>query len=259
MREIAIHTEYIKLDAFLKFSALTSSGGEAKTAIEEGLVKVNGEFCTMELYVQGTACFSRFLEIMRTEPEIQDAPDAADLGAVKGDIEYKDVSFAYDGGTPVLKDINLHIIPGECLAVVGPSGGGKTTLCQLLPRFYDVTGGCVAVDGQDVRSVTQQSLRRNIGIIQQDVFMLAGTVRDNIRYGRPDATDAEIVKAAVRAEIHGNSRAAAGMLLRRPRGPQGQVLRYRGMEPPAAKIFRGLLLLQLGRCAGPPPEDADQG
>ena len=156
----------------------------------------------MELYVQGTAGLSRFLEIMRTEPEIQDAPDAADLGAAKGDIEYKDVSFAYDGGASVLKDINLHITPGECLAVVGPSGGGKTTLCQLLPRFYDVTAGCVAVDGQDVRSVTQQSLRQNIDIIQQDVFMLAGTVRDNIRYGRPDATDAEIVEAAVRAEIH---------------------------------------------------------
>lgn len=156
----------------------------------------------MELYVQGTAGFSRFLEIMRTEPEIKDAPDAAELGAVRGDIEYKDVSFAYDGGSPVLMGINLHITPGECLAVVGPSGGGKTTLFQLLPRFYDVTAGCVTVDGHDVRSVTQQSLRRNIGIIQQDVFMLAGTVRDNIRYGRPDATDAEIVEAAVRAEIH---------------------------------------------------------
>ena len=156
----------------------------------------------MELYIQGTAGFSRFLEIMRTEPEIRDAPDAADLGAAKGDIEYKDVSFAYDGGAPVLKDIDLHITPGECLAVVGPSGGGKTTLCQLLPRFYDVSAGCVTVDGKDVRSVTQKSLRRNIGVIQQDVFMLAGTVRDNIRYGRPDATDAEIVEAAVRAEIH---------------------------------------------------------
>lgn len=156
----------------------------------------------MELYVQGTAGFSRFLEVMRTEPEIQDAPDAADLGAAKGDIEYREVSFGYDGGAPVLKDINLHITPGECLAVVGPSGGGKTTLCQLLPRFYDVTAGGVLVDGKDVRSVTQQSLRRNIGIIQQDVFMLAGTIRDNIRYGRPDATDVEIVEAAVRAEIH---------------------------------------------------------
>lgn len=89
----------------------------------------------MELYVQGTAGFSRFLEVMRTEPEIQDAPDAADLGAAKGDIEYREVSFGYDGGAPVLKDINLHITPGECLAVVGPSGGGKTTLCQLLPGF----------------------------------------------------------------------------------------------------------------------------
>ncbi len=156
----------------------------------------------MELYIQGKAGFDRFLDIMRTEPEIKDAPDADELGAVRGDIEYENVSFAYNGGDYVLRDVSLHIAPGECLAVVGPSGGGKTTLCQLLPRFYDVTAGSVRVDGRDVRSVTQSSLRRSIGIIQQDVFMLAGTVRDNIRYGRPDATDAEIVSAAVKAEIH---------------------------------------------------------
>lgn len=156
----------------------------------------------MELYIQGKAGFDRFLDIMRTEPEIKDAPDADELGAVRGDIEYENVSFAYNGGDYVLRDVSMHIAPGECLAVVGPSGGGKTTLCQLLPRFYDVTAGSVRVDGRDVRSVTQSSLRRSIGIIQQDVFMLAGTVRDNIRYGRPDATDAEIVSAAVKAEIH---------------------------------------------------------
>ena len=155
-----------------------------------------------EIYMQGTAGFSRFLEIMRTEPAIKDAPDAKTLDSVRGEIEYKNVSFAYANGVPVLSDINLRIAPGECLAVVGPSGGGKTTLCQLLPRFYDVTAGAVLVDGQDVRSVTQESLRRSIGLIQQDVFMFAGTVRENIRYGRPDATDEEIVEAAVRAEIH---------------------------------------------------------
>ena len=155
-----------------------------------------------EMYMQGSAGFSRFLEIMRTEPGIKDKPGAKEMGPVRGEIEYKDVSFDYGNGIPVLSHIDLHVQPGECLAVVGPSGGGKTTLCQLLPRFYDVCGGSVSVDGVDVRDVTQSSLRRNIGIIQQDVFMFAGTIRENIRYGRPDATDEEIVQAAVRAEIH---------------------------------------------------------
>ncbi|NCB51923.1 MAG: ABC transporter ATP-binding protein [Clostridia bacterium] len=155
-----------------------------------------------EIYMQGTAGFSRFLELMRTEPDIKDAPDAEELGTVLGEVEYKNVSFAYEGSAPVLSHVSLHITPGECLAVVGPSGGGKTTLCQLLPRFYDVTEGAVLLDGHDVRSITQESLRRNIGIIQQDVFMFAGTIRENIRYGRPEATDAEVVAAAVRAEIH---------------------------------------------------------
>ena len=155
-----------------------------------------------EVYMQGAAGFSRFLEIMRTEPTIKDAPDAKELGNVRGDIEYKNVSFDYGSGVPVLDNINLHIRPGESFAVVGPSGGGKTTLCQLLPRFYDVCSGSITIDGTDIRSVTQASLRRNIGLIQQDVFMFAGTIRENIRYGRPDAADEEIVQAAIRAEIH---------------------------------------------------------
>ena len=156
-----------------------------------------------EVYMQGTAGFSRFLELMRTEPAIKDAPDAKELKDVKGAVEYRGVGFRYSEDKPwVLRDIDLKVAPGEKLAVVGPSGGGKTTLCQLLERFYDVSEGAVLVDGQDVRSVTQESLRRSIGIIQQDVFIFAGTIRDNIRYGRPDATDAEIIAAAVRAEIH---------------------------------------------------------
>ena len=155
-----------------------------------------------ELYMQGTAGFARFLEVMRTEPTIKDAPDAMELGAVEGKIDYNHVSFNYGNGIPVLSDVDLHIAAGQCLAVVGPSGGGKTTLCKLLPRFYDVCEGSVTVDGIDVRHVTQASLRRNIGVIQQDVFMFAGTIRENIRYGRPDATDEEIVEAAVRAQIH---------------------------------------------------------
>ena len=156
----------------------------------------------MEIYTQGTAGFSRFLELMRTEPEITDAPDAVDLKDVRGEIRYDHVDFSYQDGTEVLRDINVRIRPGETFALVGSSGGGKTTMCHLLPRFYDVTGGSVTVDGLDVRRVTQRSLHRNIGIIQQDVFMFAGTVMDNIRYGRPDASEEEIVEAAKMAEIH---------------------------------------------------------
>ena len=155
-----------------------------------------------ELYMQGTAGFARFLEVMRTRPTIEDAPDAIELETTEGRVDYNHVSFNYGNGIPVLSDVDLHIAPGQCLAVVGPSGGGKTTLCQLLPRFYDVCEGSVEVDGIDVRRVTQASLRRNIGVIQQDVFMFAGTIRENIRYGRPDANDEEIVEAAVKAQIH---------------------------------------------------------
>ena len=155
-----------------------------------------------EMYMQGAAGFGRFIEVMRTQPSVQDAPDAAVLENLEGRIDYENVSFDYGNGVPVLSNINLSIKAGQCLAVVGPSGGGKTTLCQLLPRFYDVCEGSVKVDGQDVRSLTQASLRRHIGLIQQDVFMFAGTIKENIRYGRPDASDAEIIEAAVHARIH---------------------------------------------------------
>ena len=155
-----------------------------------------------EQYMQGSAGFSRFLELMRTEPEIEDAPDAEELPPVRGEIEYRDVSFAYSNGVPVLSHVDLRLAPGRTLALVGPSGGGKTTLCQLLPRFYEVSDGAVLVDGHDVRSVTQESLRKNIGILQQDVFLFADTIRENIRYGRPDATDAEVEQAARRAAVH---------------------------------------------------------
>ena len=164
-----------------------------------------------EQYMQGMAGFSRFLQVMNTKPDITDAPDARELGAVRGEVEYRDVSFAYYNGRVILRNINLNLKPGESLALVGPSGGGKTTLSNLLPRFYDVTEGAVLVDGQDVRSVTQQSLRRNIGVIAQEVFLFADTIRENIRYGRPDATDAEIEEAAKRAEIHDE-------ILRMPQG-----------------------------------------
>ena len=157
----------------------------------------------VEQFMQGMAGFKRFVELMRVEPEIQDAPDAAAVGDVKGDILVDDVTFRYEPeGEPVLDHVTLHIKPGETVAVVGPSGGGKSTLCQLIPRFYDVTGGRILIDGVDVRTVQQHSLREHIGIVQQDVFLFAGTIYDNIRYGRPDATEAEIVAAARKAEIY---------------------------------------------------------
>lgn len=148
-----------------------------------------------EIYMQGAAGFERFLEIMRTEPEIVDAPDAVDIGRIRGDIALNDVSFTYDSAE-VLHHVSLRAEAGKTLALIGPSGGGKTTISQLIMRFYDVSDGSVTVDGTDVRGITQASLRRNIGIIQQDVYMFAGTVRENIRYGRPDATDAEVIAAA---------------------------------------------------------------
>ncbi len=156
----------------------------------------------MEQYTQGSACFDRFLEIMRTDPDIRDAPDADELTDVRGEVRFENVSFRYNEAAEALRGVDLCIRPGESFALVGPSGGGKTTLCHLIPRFYDVSEGRVTVDGKDVRTVTQESLRRAVGVIQQDVFLFAGTVRENIRYGRPDATDEEVVRAAMRAEIH---------------------------------------------------------
>ena len=155
-----------------------------------------------ELFANGTAGFSRFLEIMRTEPVLKDSPDAQELRDVKGAIDVEHVSFAYDADLAVLHDVTLHVAPGETVAVVGPSGGGKSTLCQLIPRFYDVSSGAILVDGHDVRDITQHSLRKNIGIVQQDVFLFADSILENIRYGRPDATMEEIVDAAKRAEIY---------------------------------------------------------
>lgn len=155
-----------------------------------------------EQYTMGMAGFKRFTELLDTEAEIQDKPDAVELHDVKGDIEFKNISFAYGSGGNVLENISLNIKHGQTLALVGPSGGGKTTLCHLLPRFYDITSGSITVDGIDIRDVTLASLRRNIGIVQQDVFLFAASIKENIRYGRINATDEEIVQAAIAAEIH---------------------------------------------------------
>jgi ATP-binding cassette subfamily B protein len=180
----------------------------------------------IDQYTTGMAGFNRFVEIMGIEPDITDRPGARNLEKPRGLIEYRDVSFSYTrpdperaertdrtergrkplepaaAEHPVLTHINLRILPGSVTALVGPSGGGKTTLCHLLPRFYDIREGSITIDGQDIRDLTLESLRRNIGIVQQDVFLFAGTVEDNIRYGRMDAGKDALIEAARRAEIH---------------------------------------------------------
>lgn len=153
-------------------------------------------------FEQGMSGFRRFTEIMDIEPEIKDRPGAKQLNKVRGEIAFEHVDFSYSDGTEVLRDLNMTIPAGKTLALVGPSGGGKTTLCQLIPRFYDVTGGRVTVDGTDVREVTLRSLRGQIGIVQQDVFLFSGTFLDNIRYGNTDASLEEVIEAAKRANIH---------------------------------------------------------
>lgn len=155
-----------------------------------------------EQFQKGYSGFKRFIEVVNTSPEILEKPDAVPLTNVKGHIVYQDVSFRYNQNTEVLDGVNISIAAGKTVALVGPSGGGKTTLCSLLPRFYDVSGGAVLIDGKDVRDVTLKSLRDAIGIVQQDVYMFAGTVRENIAYGKPDATDEEIMEAAKHAHIH---------------------------------------------------------
>ena len=155
-----------------------------------------------EMFANGFAGLNRFVKIMRTEPTIRDKQDAVELENVKGEISVKDVVFAYDGDLDVLHGVSLEVQPGETIAVVGPSGGGKTTLCQLIPRFYDVSGGSIAIDGVDIRDVTQQSLHRAIGIVQQEVFLFADTILENIRYGKPEANMEEVVEAAKKAEIY---------------------------------------------------------
>ena len=154
-----------------------------------------------ELFANGFAGLRRFVEIMGTEPTIQDKPDAAVLENVRGEILVDGVSFAYDGDLDVLHEVNLSVHPGETIAIVGPSGGGKTTLCQLIPRFYDVSTGSIRIDGKDIRDVTQKSIHESIGIVQQDVFLFADTIFENIRYGKPDATMEEVIEAAKKAEI----------------------------------------------------------
>ena len=157
----------------------------------------------MEMMQKGLSGFRRFLDVMETVPEIQDNPEAVELTDVKGHVRYEDVSFHYsDDETEVLSHVSIDIPAGKSVALVGPSGGGKTTICSLLPRFYDVTSRRITVDGHDVRSLTLKSLRSQIGVVQQDVYLFSGSIRENIAYGKPDASEEEIIAAAKRANIH---------------------------------------------------------
>ena len=157
----------------------------------------------VEMMQKGLSGFRRFVDVMETESEITDAPNAKELTNVKGHVSYEHVSFHYsDDDTPVLSDISIDIPAGKSVALVGPSGGGKTTICSLLPRFYDVTAGRITIDGKDIRGLTLKSLRSQIGTVQQDVYLFDGTIKDNIAYGKPGASDKEIIEAARRASIH---------------------------------------------------------
>ncbi len=155
----------------------------------------------MEQYQKGVTGFERFLELLDQEPE-RDAPDAISLDRARGEVELRDVTYAYDGEHDVLDGVSLKIPAGSTFALVGPSGGGKTTICHLIPRFYELNQGAILVDGIDIRRITAESLRKNIGIVQQDVYLFHASIRDNILYGRPDATEEEMIEAAKRANIH---------------------------------------------------------
>ena len=165
------------------------------------LTPINALIRFMEQFQNGATGFERFVEIMDL-PEEQDSPDAADVGRLSGEIELKSVSYGYDRDRDVLHGVDLHIPRGSTFALVGPSGGGKTTICHLIPHFYEVESGSILMDGTDIRSITRSSLRKNIGIVQQDVYLFNASVRDNILYGRLDATEDEVVEAAKRANIH---------------------------------------------------------
>ncbi|MDP3058107.1 MAG: ABC transporter ATP-binding protein, partial [bacterium] len=156
----------------------------------------------MEAYQRGMAGFRRFIDIMETSPDIADKPGAFALSVTKGDIVFDKVTFRYNEKSNVLSDVSFAVQAGETVAFVGPSGGGKTTLCSLIPRFYEIESGAITIDGIDIRDVTQASLRSNIGIVQQDVFLFSDTIKGNIAYGKVGASDSEITKAAIDANIH---------------------------------------------------------
>lgn len=155
-----------------------------------------------EQFQKGMTGFERFLEVLDTEPDIVDRKDAIKINNVQGKIKFNNVSFKYDDNAFVLRNINLEVDPGDTIALVGPSGGGKSTICSLIPRFYETTEGCILIDGTDIRDIKLKSLRQNIGIVQQDVYLFGGSVKDNIRYGKPGATEEEIIEASKKANAH---------------------------------------------------------
>jgi ATP-binding cassette subfamily B protein len=155
-----------------------------------------------EQFQKGLTGFERFLEVINTNPDIEDGEDAVDITNPKGNIEFKDVSFSYNDKYDVLKNVNIKIPAGKTVALVGPSGGGKTTFCSLIPRFYEISEGAITIDNKDIRDIKLKSLRNSIGIVQQDVYMFAGTIKENIAYGKPGASDPEIFEAAKKANIH---------------------------------------------------------
>jgi len=156
----------------------------------------------VEQYQSGMSGFKRFVELMDTKPDIVDSDNAREFKDVQGEIEFKNATFKYEGSEEILSNINLKIEKGKTLALVGPSGGGKTTICHLIPRFYELNKGEITIDGEDIKDITLKSLRKNIGIVQQDVFLFTGTIKDNILYGNPEADDDEVIEAAKNANIH---------------------------------------------------------
>ena len=155
-----------------------------------------------EQFQRGYTGFKRFDEIMNLTPDIRDAADAVEIGDFKGNVAYDKVNFAYEKNIPVLNDISFQLEPGKTVALVGTSGGGKSTICALLPRFYDVVSGKILIDGKEIHNVTMESLRKNIGIVQQDIYLFNASIRENIMYGKLDATEEEVIEAAKRANIH---------------------------------------------------------
>ncbi len=189
--------------AYLVLHGRLSEGGFVTFLLLVGVFfrpveKINA---VLETYPKGTAGFKRYLELLDTAPDVVDTPGAIAVDHLRGDIRYENVSFGYVSGRPILRNINLDVRAGETVAFVGPSGAGKTTIASLLPRFYEPDAGRITIDGIDVRTMTLASLRRQIGIVQQDVFLFAGTMRENIAYGRLGASEAEIVEAARRARL----------------------------------------------------------
>ena len=198
-----LYTVVIVLGGYLVASGRMAVGDLAIFALYIGILSTPIETLInfTETFQKAVAGFHRFCEILDTKPDVQDRPGAQDLRVTRGEITFDDVSFSYDGTHDVLDHLSLRVPAGATVALVGPSGGGKTTTCSLVPRFYDVTGGAVRIDGVDVRDVTQESLRRAIGLVQQDVYLFDGTIAENIAYGRPDATLDEVIKAARAANI----------------------------------------------------------